>query len=499
MTDTGAVPFEVHEVQRQRQPIQGVQRPRSLRSALLALAKTPGSRPVAGGTDLLLDLQRSGDTEPVSLVDLTGIAGFRAIIEDDDEIVLAGGVTHRQVVADDLFRESMLPLAQACLEIGSPQLRNRATLAGNIATASPANDTISALMALDAKIELSALDKRNGVQVRRVPIRNFFPGFRQTVIEPGELISSIMLRKLNSERRGMWFKLGLRRAQAISVVHGGVVLEFDGDTITGAHLALGSVAPTVVMIDAFAEALVGHSLSPESIHRAATAAADSITPIDDGRATADYRRDALAPVIERTLGAIAAGTESSMWPDSPPRLSTRFDAVSPSRRSLITDQTEIEVTVNGSPIRASGSASRTLLEWLRESGEGESGEGLTGVKEGCAEGECGACTVMLDGSAVMSCLVSAAQAEAGEVTTVEGLAAGDQLHPLQQSFIDEFSAQCGYCIPGFLVAGSALLDELPNPSVEQIRLALSGNLCRCTGYYPITTAVQVASSSGDDR
>ncbi len=493
MTETGAVPFEVHEVQRQRQPIQGVQRPRSLRSALLALAKTPGSRPIAGGTDLLLDLQRSGESDPVSLIDLTGIAGFRAIIEDDDEIVLSGGVTHRQVVADDLFRESLLPLAQACLEIGSPQLRNRATLAGNIATASPANDSISALMALDARIELSTLDKRNGVQTRRVPIRKFFPGFRQTIIEPGELISSITLRKLSSQRRGMWFKLGLRRAQAISVVHGGVVLEFDGDTIAGAHLALGSVAPTVVMIDAFSEALVGQPLNPESIRDAAAAAAGSISPIDDGRATADYRRDALAPILERTLAAIAAGTESSMWPDSPPRLSTRFDAVSPSRRSLITDQTEIEVTVNGSPVRADGSASRTLLEWIRTSGQG-----LTGVKEGCAEGECGACTVMLDGSAVMSCLVSAAQAEAGEVTTVEGLADGEQLHPLQQSFVDEFAAQCGFCIPGFLVAGSALLDELPDPSVEQIRLALSGNLCRCTGYYPITTAVQVAGK-GDDQ
>ncbi len=491
MIETGAVKFEAHEVQRARPSVLSIQRPVSLRSALLALANTPGSRPVAGGTDMLLDLARSGSSEPVSLVDLTGIDGFRSIVEDEDEIIVSGGVTHRQIVADELFRASVLPLAQACLEVGSPQLRNRATVAGNIATASPANDSISALMALDAVVELSSLDSRNALTVRKVPIREFFPGLRQTVIEPGELISSITMQKLHDRRRGMWFKLGLRRAQAISVVHGGVVLEFDDDIVVGAHLALGSVAPTVVMVDAFAEALIGHALTPESIERAASASANAIAPIDDGRATAAYRREALVPVLERTLAALETGTEASMWPEVAPRLSTRFDGVSPVSRSMITDETEVEVTINGSPRRADGAASKTLLEWIRELSDG-----LTGVKEGCAEGECGACTVILDGSAVMSCLVAAAQAESSEVTTVEGLADDDTLHPLQQSFIDEFAAQCGFCIPGFLVTGAALLDESPTPTVEEIRLALSGNLCRCTGYYPIASAVQVASAGG---
>ena len=158
---------------------------------------------------------------------------------------------------------------------------------------------------------------------------------------------------------------------------------------------------------------------------------------------------------------------------------------------MIHDDTTIEVTVNDTTRSAPGAASLTLLEWLRNRATGTAHD-LDGTKEGCAEGECGACTVLLDGRAVMSCLVPAAQADGHDVLTVEGLADGEHLHPLQQAFVDHFAVQCGYCIPGFLVAGAALLDELDDPSDEAIRLGLAGNLCRCTGYYPITTAVKVA-------
>ena len=161
--------------------------------------------------------------------------------------------------------------------------------------------------------------------------------------------------------------------------------------------------------------------------------------------------------------------------------------VVPGGPETIDDDTEIEVTVNGRPVPAAGAASATLLDWLRDEA------GLTGAKEGCAEGECGACTVHLDGRAVMSCLVPAAQAAGSTVTTVEGIAPADTPHVLQQAFVDEFAVQCGFCIPGFIVAGAALLDEVPDPSADDIRLGLSGNLCRCTGYYPIMAAIQRAS------
>ncbi|HEY3884553.1 MAG TPA: (2Fe-2S)-binding protein [Vicinamibacterales bacterium] len=132
---------------------------------------------------------------------------------------------------------------------------------------------------------------------------------------------------------------------------------------------------------------------------------------------------------------------------------------------------------------------KTLLEALREDVQ------LTGTKHGCELGECGACAVLADGQPMLSCLMLAVECEGRQITTVEGLASGGRLHPLQESFADLGAAQCGYCTPGILVTAKALLDREPHPTRDQIREALAGNLCRCTGYQQIIEAVEAAAKA----
>jgi len=152
---------------------------------------------------------------------------------------------------------------------------------------------------------------------------------------------------------------------------------------------------------------------------------------------------------------------------------------------------EIHVTVNGVPYEKSVPCNQTLLRFLRED------LFLTSVKEGCDEGECGACTVLLDGRPVNSCLVLAAELDGREVLTAEGLAEDGRLHPLQEAFIEVGAVQCGYCTPGMLISGIALLNLYPHPTREQIRKEMEGNICRCTGYTRIADAVLLAVEKMD--
>jgi carbon-monoxide dehydrogenase small subunit len=148
---------------------------------------------------------------------------------------------------------------------------------------------------------------------------------------------------------------------------------------------------------------------------------------------------------------------------------------------------KVNLNVNGSDYVIETSANRTLLDVLRED------LGLTGTKYGCGDGECGTCTVLVDGVSRSSCMMLIGQANGKKVETVEGLAKDGKLHPLQEAFIDKHAIQCGYCTPGMLMSAKALLDHAPDPTEEQIREAISGNLCRCTGYQQIVDAILAAA------
>ena len=151
-------------------------------------------------------------------------------------------------------------------------------------------------------------------------------------------------------------------------------------------------------------------------------------------------------------------------------------------------KTKIRITLNGKSMDLEAPNHRLLLYLLRDE------IGLTGTKEGCGTGDCGACTVYLNGKPVNSCLVLSGELNGADIVTIEGLKIGPELHPIQKAFIQDGGAQCGYCTPGMLMMSKALLDENPNPTEEEIRYALSGNLCRCTGYAKIIQAVQDAAA-----
>lgn len=457
----------------------------SIAEALELLAEhRERARIIAGGTDILIEMERGQRAGVEALVDITRVPGLDQITRRGDQIRLGPLVTHNHVVGSPLVVERGLPLAQASWEVGAPQIRNRATIAGNLITASPANDTISPLLALDAEVTLTS---REGERTLR--LADFYTGLRRTVMRPDEMLTSISFPALAHDERGIFLKLGLRRAQAISVVNVAVVLGFDGDTITRAAITLGCVAPTVVHATVAEQSLLGRSLTPDTIHEAARLAAEGPDPIDDVRGPAVYRTEMVKVMVARALRALAQNAQAATWPQHPPMLWGPNQAIVKHglpQQLTHQDNQPIETTINGQHRVIAAGQHKTLLDFLREDAH------LPGTKEGCAEGECGACTVFLDGAAVMACMVPAPRAHGADVVTVEGLKQDGQLHPVQTAFLEHGAVQCGYCTPGFVMAGAKLLEECPQPTSEQVQQSITGNLCRCTGYYKIIKAIEEA-------
>lgn len=434
------------------------------------------ARLVAGGTDLIVELQRA--VRPTNtLIDLSALHELKYMRLADGMFHLGALTTHNDVLASADCIAQALPLVQACAEVGAPQIRTRATIAGNLVTASPANDTIPPLMALGAELVLVS---RTGTRI--VPLRNFYIGVRRTALAPNELLSEIRFPALQPNQRGLFLKLGLRRAQAISVINLAIILTFDNEKIRDVRITLGCLAPTVIHASSAEDFLLGKVLDETACVEAGRLACRDVAPIDDLRGSARYRLATLQSLLAHGLRQLSQGREAEGWMPQPVLLETASPASTPNRFNGV-----IQTTINGAEYQIAGANDKTLLRLLREQ------LGLIGTKEGCAEGECGACTVWLNGQAVMSCLVPAPQAHNAAITTIEGLGSAEAPHPLQQAFIEQGAVQCGFCIPGMLMAGAKLLDEQPHPDLEHIQVALSGNICRCTGYRKILNAVGAAA------
>jgi carbon-monoxide dehydrogenase medium subunit len=445
------------------------------------------ARIVAGATDLILEIERGVRKGIDTLIDVTRIPNLDHITIDEDSVIHLGPlVTHNHCVESRLIRARAYPLARAAWEVGAPQIRNRGTIAGNLITASPANDTITPLMALDASVTLQS--KRGA---RTVALRDFYRGVRKTVMQPDEMLVDISFPAMETTARGTFIKLALRRAQAISIIDVAVVLDMQADTIKSAAIALGAVAPTIIRAPKAEKYLTGKQPTDEIFEEAARLTMESCKPIDDIRGSAAYRSEMVRVCTLRGLKAVGDapdGREQAGMPVEPILLwgEPRIEG-----NTLTTHQSPaapIETTINGKKYTFDSGHDKTLLRLLREDAN------LIGTKEGCAEGECGACTVYLDGDAVMACLVPAPRAHGADIVTVEGLATDGALHPVQEAFIEHGAVQCGYCTPGFLMSAAKLLEEKSSPTRNEIEQAITGNLCRCTGYYKIVQAIDSAAA-----
>ena len=383
--------------------------PRTLTEALELKAEyADQARIVAGATDLLLEIhrgvRRAPDGGAPGLIDLTRIPNLADIRQEGGALHLGPLVTHNQCVASPLVVAHAFPSARACWEVGAPQIRNRGTLAGNIITASPANDSVVPLLALDATVTVTSLRRGD----RTLPLARFLTGFRRVDLAPDEILTGISVPLRDERQPGVFIKLGLRRAQAISVVSVAILAERAGTgpdaPVVHAAIALGAVAPVVVRAAEAEAYLLGRPLTEEIIAAAARLALHSASPIADIRSDADYRHAMVETLVIRGLRQIAAGSARAGRPADPVMLWGKTEGRWPVQRSRAEEEGAEEgwegqpALVNGAPVWLPGGMS--LLDALRTAG-------FVGVKEGCAEGECGACTVFLDGMAVMGCMVPA--------------------------------------------------------------------------------------------
>ena len=453
---------------------------------------------LAGGTDLLIELRRATKKAPKVVLDISGVSELGGVEESDGSIIINPLTTHAELVRSDLVRKFAPLLGSAAAAIGSPQIRDRGTVGGNIMNAAACADTVPPLIALGAKVTLQSQEG-----TREMTLADLFVKPYQTKAKPGELLTTIRFPKLPPGARSAFIKLGRRNALSISRMSVAAILQIGSDgRITEARIVPGAAFPIWKRVSEAEQMLLGEKPAAKLFAAAGQKVSEEMIKTTGRRWSTEYKEPVLAVLVRRALeqcvvGALPKSSTLSKVgravPSAPRHITkTRTYGTSSHARGALgtarpTTEAIITTTINGRPHTLTIPANRTLLGLLRDQ------LGLLGTKCGCEIGECGACTVLLDGEPVNSCLVLAPQINGREVVTVEGLAQGDKLHPLQASFLDHDAVHCGFCTPGMLLSAKALLDWNPRPTETEIRTAISGNLCRCTGYQQIVQAIAKAA------
>ncbi len=469
--------------------------PQSLVEALDLVARLGYAAKVLAGGQSLVPALNYRLAQPAALVDLNHVAELFYIRPTADGGLLIGAMTRTGAVEHDpLVAERAPLLAEAIPHIAWPQIRNRGTFGGNIAHADPAGHLPAITVALDARYHV-----RGNAGDRWLSPDEFFLGAFMTALESDELLVEVSIPPM-PPRCGWSYRQAARQAGAEAMVGVATLAGLDAAGRCAlariAYISVGEVPPVAANA---AQALIGQKPTPEIIAAAAELAASAdVDPGEDIHATAAYRRHLVAALTRQALteaferaesgySVLGAGDSVSGARDS--RAGAQYRV--PGAASPIPDtkppKVRITLTVNGVRCERTVEPRLLLSDFIRHE------LGLTGTHVGCEHGVCGTCTVLLDGQAIRSCLTFAVQAHGHDVRTVEGLGTMDRLNPLQEAFRDAHGLQCGFCTPGFLMTLTPFLEGNPNPTEQQIREAISGNLCRCTGYQHIVAAVKLAA------
>ena len=429
---------------------------------------------MAGGQSLI-PLMKLRFAAPETRVDLNRVGGLDTLAADDGGMRIGALVRHSACERSPLLRGRYRLLGDASRLVADPLVRNRGTVCGSLAHADPQGDWGSVMLAARGEVVARGPDGE-----RTIGIDDLITGPFTTTLEPGEVITEARIPDPGPRTSGTYLKLE-RKVGDFATAAVAVQVTLANGSVGEVGIGLTGVGGTNIRATAAEDALRGAEPTEEAIREAGRLAAEAAEPQADNRGSVEYKRSPRARVHRarppyRDRGRAGRGG-----------LTMSETTISPA-----TTLHDVTVSVNGTPRSAAVESRLLLVHFLRET------LGLTGTHIGCDTTTCGACTVLLDGTPVKSCTMLAVQADGHQLRTVEGLLDGGALHPIQQAFSEKHGLQCGFCTPGMMLTSVALLQENPDPSDDEIRWALSGQICRCTGYQNIVAAVHRAAELGKE-
>ncbi len=481
-------------------------RPATLDEALGLLQAHEDARLLAGGQSLI-PAMNFRLAAPEVLIDLGDIAALRDITVDQAGNLKIGAMaSHADCQRSQTIQEGWPLIAEALAYVAHAQVRHRGTIGGSLAHADPAAEWPALCVALDATLTVTG-----PAGTRNIAAVDFFQGVYATSLEAHDILTAITFPAWPSGRRWGFHEVS-RRQGDFALAGAAVVIDtHDGQICSHAKAVLFGVADTPVALPALTRRLERAELPPAGFgpdHEAAEEsehtffqrcddlawfARTAVEPRSDLHADAAYRQDLIQAVVALALRQAAGAsatklTRSAQAPRSEGPVPADKIMVNGRLMESVGQRANAHATPESqrnAPANPSKTLSRiTLADHARDNWR------LTGTHIGCEHGVCGACTVLIDGESARACLMFARQAEGRAVTTIEGLTpANGELSDLQQQFVAHHALQCGFCTPGMIVSAEALLRENPSPTADEVREALSGNICRCTGYVSIIEAV----------